>query len=173
MDSCSTILRMAGQEEIPIIQHIARAVYGPTYLSILGQEQVEYMLEKIYSSSALLEQMQQEHTFLLAQSQKKEVGFVSYNCSDPVQKIFKLQKLYVLPEQQGTGLGAWMVKEVIVHIRQLGGEILQLNVNRFNRAKGFYEKLGFTIKETMDIPLGEGYFMNDYVMELDLEQAKT
>lgn len=167
-----THLITAGKEEIPDIQKIARAAYGPTYLAILGQPQVDYMLGKIYSTSALWEQMQQGHIFLIAQRQKKEVGFISYNNPEPGQKNVKLQKLYVLPEQQGTGLGAWMLNEVISRVRRLGGKTLQLNVNRFNRAKGFYEKMGFRVKETVDISIGEGYFMNDFVMQLDLEDHK-
>lgn len=42
-----------------------------------------------------------------------------------------------------------------------------------NRARGFYERLGFNVTETVDIPIGEGYFMNDYVMEMDLEVGEV
>jgi ribosomal protein S18 acetylase RimI-like enzyme len=45
---------------------------------------------------------------------------------------------------------------------------LQLQVNRFNKAKEFYEKLGFTVIKTADFDIGNGYFMNDYVMEKKL-----
>jgi len=41
-------------------------------------------------------------------------------------------------------------------------------VNRYNKAKDFYEKAGFIIKETADIEIGGGFFMNDYVMELPI-----
>ena len=126
------------------------------------------MLGKIYSTPSLLEQMQQGHIFLIVQSLQKDVGFVSFICLDFEQRIFKLQKLYVLPEMQGSGLGAYMVKAVIRHATHQGAKILQLNVNRFNPARGFYERLGFRVTETVDIPIGEGYFMNDYVMEMDL-----
>ena len=162
-------IRQAGQEEIPIIQHLAGTVYGFAYLSILGKPQVEYMLEKFYSTAALVEQMRQGHHFLISKNQEEDVAFVSYNCLDSRQGIFKLQKLYVLPEMQGEGLGAYLVNAVTIRVWQNGGKVLRLNINRYNQARGFYEKLSFRVIETVDIPIGEGYFMNDYVMEKDLE----
>ena len=173
MENHSTLLLRADQEEMPIVQHIASAVYGPTYLGILGQAQVDYMLGKIYSTSALAEQLEQGHVFFIAKIRQRDVGFVSYSCENATQGVFKLQKLYVLPEMQGRGLGAFLVRAVSSQVRQRGGKILQLNVNRFNRAREFYEKLGFRIKESVDIPIGEGYFMNDYVMEKDLEEGEV
>jgi ribosomal protein S18 acetylase RimI-like enzyme len=46
-----------------------------------------------------------------------------------------------------------------------GATTLQLNVNRNNPAKIFYEKLGFAVLNEEDIDIGNGYFMNDYVMQ--------
>jgi ribosomal protein S18 acetylase RimI-like enzyme len=43
---------------------------------------------------------------------------------------------------------------------------LELNVNRQNTAIGFYKKLGFKIIAEEDIPIGNGFFMNDYVMQI-------
>ena len=55
---------------------------------------------------------------------------------------------------------------VITEIKKTGATSLQLNVNRHNKALHFYEKQGFKIIREEDIDIGEGYFMNDYVMEL-------
>ena len=46
--------------------------------------------------------------------------------------------------------------------------MLDLNVNRHNQAQEFYKKLGFKIIREEDVPVGQ-YFMNDYVMRLNLE----
>jgi ribosomal protein S18 acetylase RimI-like enzyme len=45
---------------------------------------------------------------------------------------------------------------------------LTLQVNRFNKAVSFYRNLGFKIIDEQDFDIGNGYFMNDYVMQLDL-----
>ena len=70
----------------------------------------------------------------------------------------------------------------LVHSQQIDfiiGDILpshatavELNVNRDNPAISFYKKLGFGIKREEDIDIGEGFFMNDYVLSLQLPLLK-
>jgi Acetyltransferases len=80
--------------------------------------------------------------------------------------IYKLHKIYVLPYNQGKGTGKFVITEIIRAISRKGGKGLQLNVNRNNKAKDFYEKMGFVVIREEDIDIGNGYFMNDYVMEI-------
>jgi GNAT superfamily N-acetyltransferase len=159
---------IAAKEELPIIQHIATVAYHHTYVPILGQDQVDFMLNKIYSLKSLSEQLENGHMFIIAREDEMDVGFASYSRKETVLGTYQLQKLYLLPELQGTGLGRFLIGEVISQVKEQGARCLQLNVNRFNKSRGFYEKMGFTIKEKVDIPIGERYYMNDYVMELDI-----
>lgn len=161
-------LRKAKEEDLPVIQEIGTITYGPTYAHLIGQEQVDYMLDKFYSKGSLLEQFIEGHTFLIAQIGNKDIAFVSYSLTDPENFIFKLHKLYVLPDAHGKGVGKFLINEVVNKAREAGGLWLQLNVNRYNKAKDFYERAGFKIKETVDIEIGDGFFMNDYVMEKEL-----
>lgn len=161
-------IQVATKDDLPIIQHIATLAYHATYIPILGNEQVDYMLKMIYSLDSLAAQMDQGHRFLVVLDGGKAVGFASFNSLDESSSVYKLQKLYVLPAQHGAGLGRYLINEVIAHAQRAGAGKLQLNVNRFNKARGFYEKLGFEVKEQVDIPIGEGYFMNDYVMEREI-----
>ncbi|HQW45417.1 MAG TPA: GNAT family N-acetyltransferase, partial [Chitinophagaceae bacterium] len=82
--------------------------------------------------------------------------------------IFKLHKIYVLTSQQGKGTGRFLIDYIISQIRPMGATSLQLQVNRDNAAKSFYEKLGFVILKEADFDIGNGYFMRDYVMEKKL-----
>jgi GNAT superfamily N-acetyltransferase len=161
-------LRKAKEEDVGIIQSIGTITYGPTYTHLLGQEQVDYMLAKFYSRSALLSQFIEGHNFIIATEGSKDLAFVSYSIVDHDRHVYKLHKLYVLPEAHGKGLGKFLINEVVDKAREAGGKILQLNVNRYNKAKDFYEKAGFVIKETADIEIGGGFFMNDYIMELPI-----
>ena len=61
-----------------------------------------------------------------------------------------------------------MLQFIINEISKEGVKYLELNVNRENKAIGFYKKLGFTIIAEEDIPIGNGFFMNDYVMQISL-----
>ena len=48
-----------------------------------------------------------------------------------------------------------------------GVDTLQLNVNRNNQARKFYEACGYKIIKEEDIPF-DNYWMNDFVMEKTL-----
>jgi ribosomal protein S18 acetylase RimI-like enzyme len=73
-----------------------------------------------------------------------------------------------LPKQQGKSFGKILLNEVISYCRAKGGKSIILNVNRHNKARFFYEKCSFRIIKEVDISIGDDYFMNDYVMELNL-----
>jgi ribosomal protein S18 acetylase RimI-like enzyme len=158
-------LKRAKEADIPAIQNIAKITWQPTYVPLLGQEQVDYMLEQMYSKAALLEQLSRGDVFLIAELGMKEVGFASYGIIDQENYGYKLHKIYVLPEVHGNGVGKFLINEVVDQVRAAGGRSLSLNVNRDNKAMQFYERAGFKIKETVDIEIGNGFFMNDYVME--------
>ena len=46
---------------------------------------------------------------------------------------------------------------------------VELNVNRNNQAVGFYRHLGMEIRRQGDFHIGNGFYMNDYIMGLDLD----
>lgn len=158
-------VRIGKEEDLEIIREIGSVTYGPTYSHLIGQEQVDYMLGQFYTPAALLSQFIEGHTFLIAGEDNSDQAFASYSIVDHENHIYKLHKLYVLPEAHGKGLGKFLINEVVNKAKQAGGKALQLNVNRANKAKDFYEKAGFKIKETVDLPIGNGFFMNDYIME--------
>jgi GNAT superfamily N-acetyltransferase len=159
------LLRKGKEKDLPVIQEIARLTWGPAYGAITSQEQIDYMLEKMYNRGVLLEQLLEGYVFLIAEIDTKDVGFASYSVTDAINKIYKLHKLYVLPECHGKGVGKFLINEVLDKVKAEGGLRLELNVNRENKAKDFYESAGFIIKETVNVDIGNGFFMNDYVMQ--------
>jgi GNAT superfamily N-acetyltransferase len=162
-------LRKAKETDLHIIQTIGTATYGPTYTALLGQEQVDYMLNKFYSIAALTQQLMEGHVFIIAGQAGKDLAFASYSSFEAQDHpAVKLHKLYVLPEAHGMGLGKLLINEVRDKALETGAKGLVLNVNRYNKALDFYIKAGFKIKETVDIEIGNGFFMNDYILELPL-----
>jgi len=160
------ILRKAKEEDIEIITELAEEIWPQTYGDYIEQDQLRYMLELMYNKGELLSQLQRGHTFLIASENGKDVGFAGFSVVDPNNGTYKLHKLYVLPEMHGKGVGKILINEVVRLAKHNGGKTLQLNVNRNNNAKDFYLKAGFKIKETVDINIGNGFYMNDYVMEI-------
>ena len=122
------------------------------------------MLDLMYGESSLREQMEKDHSFLILSDHNEPQGFASYSEIEP--SLWKLHKLYVLPSYQGKGGGRSLIDFILNDVKSKGGKALQLNVNRNNKAKDFYERLGFRVIRSEDIDIGNGYFMNDYIMEL-------
>lgn len=165
MDERLTI-RPADLDDINTIGFLAQQIWPDTYGKILSAEQLKYMLNLFYSPASLRRQMVDEHhRFLLAEKGEEAIGFASWSAT-PEPGVCKLHKIYFLPGQQGKGLGRSVLQFIFGEIRPDGAKILRLNVNRYNKARQFYERAGFTVTKEEDVAIGNGYFMNDYVMEI-------
>jgi len=166
----SPTIRDAGVADLTIIQNLAEKTWWPTYSAILTPEQIRYMLQTIYSSAAMEKVIRDgSQQFILLSDEHADQGFASYGPRKEDQTIFKLHKLYILPGNQGKGYGRLLIDEVCRRIEARGSSTLDLNVNRYNPAKTFYEKIGFTVIYEEDVPIGP-YWMNDYVMRLNLKK---
>jgi ribosomal protein S18 acetylase RimI-like enzyme len=159
-------IRKAYPDDIPLIRDLTYKVWPQTYSSILSKEQIDYMLNMMYSEKSLQEQMNRGHEFIIVYDSAEPVGFASFSLDAP--QVYKLHKIYVLPSQQGKGTGKFIIDQLANAMKIKGASALQLNVNRNNSARNFYEKMGFTVIKEEDIDIGGGYFMNDYVMEKNL-----
>lgn len=158
----------ATPQDIPIIQHIAHETWPRTYQTILMLAQVRYMLRLFYDTEALEKNFEEGHKFLLVHHQGEPIGFAGYQHNYPELGTTKLHKLYVLPQAQGLGAGQKLLDEVMNLSRANGAQKLTLNVNRFNKAYLFYRKNKFDVLQEIDLPIGEGFLMQDYILEKTL-----
>jgi len=162
-------IRKATAADIPLIRELCFAIWPQTYSSILSKEQIGYMLGLMYSESSLQKQMEEDGCiFIMVYDENDPVGFASYSEEKSSPQTWKLNKIYVLQSQQGKGTGKFIINYINEEIKLQGAKAIQLQVNRDNPARSFYEKLGFTVIKTADFDIGNGYFMNDFVMELTL-----
>ena len=151
------------------IQNIALQTWPIAYGEILSNEQLKYMIDKFYNEAALSELIEvKNHVFYLAQDQnEKYLGFLSYEINCEPNKT-KIHKIYVLPETQGTGVGRQFFELVKLKAEENQQKAIFLNVNKYNKAQHFYTKLGFTKIKDEVIDIGNGYVMDDYVMEVEI-----
>ncbi|CAD0007970.1 GNAT family N-acetyltransferase [Flavobacterium salmonis] len=159
----------ASIEDITKIQKIAHLTWPITYGQILTEEQLDYMLDLIYSDEALTSQIEKkEQLFYLISEDETTLGFIGIEHHYKNESVTRIHKIYLLPETQGKGIG----KKVIEWIEKMALEnhstSLSLNVNRFNSALSFYKKIGFEVIDEVNIDIGNGYLMEDYVMEKKL-----
>lgn len=158
----------ATSEHITIIRKLAHEAWPAAFKNILSRKQIDYMLEMMYSCDSIEKQISNKQYFLLAGYGDAYAGYASYETNYKGLNTCKIHKLYILPQFGRLGIG----KKMVEHISEIAvGENnrhLTLNVNKENQAIRFYEKIGFKIIAGETIPIGEGFFMDDYIMIKDL-----
>jgi ribosomal protein S18 acetylase RimI-like enzyme len=124
------------------------------------------MMNMMYSVDALQKQAnEKQHHFILAKENNVSVGFASYEFGCNGTNKTKIHKIYVLSTQQGKGTGKFLLDFIADEAKRQNNTAVFLNVNKYNSAQHFYKKLGFEITEEVVIDIGQGYVMDDYVME--------
>jgi len=156
----------ATKGDIPAIIEIAEKTWWPTYSEFISADQIRYMLDTIYAPEILRKQMVNGiQTFLLLKDENGPQAFASFGLRSEEPHVYKVHKLYVHPQTQGKSYGKMLIQEIKNQLLKKNIHILDLNVNRFNPARRFYEKTGFVILREEDIPIGP-YWMNDFVMRM-------
>jgi GNAT superfamily N-acetyltransferase len=175
-------IRPATLSDRALIRSISERTWPSTYGHIISQEQIDFMLDWMYSDTSLEQQMNTGCEFYIASIKKENeqwdaIGFCSVSPEEEEEenmntnkvegaKAHKLNKLYVLPSAQGTGAGKALLHRAIEVAKAAGSSSIFLQVNKHNKAYSFYLKQGF-IKETeFKFDIGNGFFMDDYVMRL-------
>lgn len=169
-------IRIATIEDIAMIRAMADVVFRQTYAGILSPAQMEYMMDWMYSADSLRSQISDQGKFFyVAEADGRPAGYVSFELEgtmDDGRRLYHLQKLYVMPGYQKTGLGRLLLEHVKSSLAELepGGCRVELNVNRGNPAVGFYEHMGMVRDRQGDFPIGGGFYMNDYIFAMDVRQ---
>jgi|688.fasta_scaffold955682_2 GNAT superfamily N-acetyltransferase len=152
--------------KMEIIREIAQETWPVTYGEILSQDQIKYMFDIMYSTNSLLEQAAKKNLqFILVKEGNRYTGFASYEYNYPEIRQTKIHKIYILPSEQGKGIGRIIIDFVAKEAKNNDNTILTLNVNRYNQAQYFYKKIGFSITKEEVIAIGNDFVMDDYVME--------
>lgn len=159
-------IRQATEADIPVLGALARLIWRASFRDIVSPEQIEYMLEQRYHPDVLRRVLVDgEPTYEILSVDGEPLAYTAYLPTDRIDEL-KLQQLYVHPEWQGRGLGGRLMDRVEQVARECGRSRLMLTVNRHNhRAKGAYEKRGFSVREAAQFDIGGGFIMDDFVME--------
>lgn len=151
----------ATYKDTDTISELAKLVWNQHYPEIISQQQIDYMLDLMYSRQSLTEQMQTKgHLFFLIQSGTNNLGFISM--SPTANNQWFLNKFYINQNNAAKGIGG---KAFHLILEKFSPHKISLTVNRKNyKSINFYFKLGFKIEQVADFDIGNGYVMNDFVM---------
>jgi diamine N-acetyltransferase len=157
------------------LARLAETIWRAHYTKIIGSAQIDYMLAGRYTPEKLRLYLNADDRWLMllridSPSGNRAVGYCSYalteNPGEMKPSVMKLEQLYLLPELHGQGLGSLMLRHVEEQASARGCGKLMLQTNKRNDiAIAFYRKAGFTVREEAVFDIGNGFVMDDYVME--------
>lgn len=151
--------------EINTLVKIARSIWIEHYTPIIGIEQVEYMLSNYHSKEIIFNQILNEnYQYYLIKNEGQYVGYIGVQIKS--EELF-LSKIYVLSSERGFGIGKKSMDFIKELTQENKLEKISLTVNKYNSDSiAAYYKLGFIKIGEVCTDIGEGYKMDDLVMEL-------
>ncbi len=153
-------------EHAAIIEDLAKRIWPIAYKNVISAEQIEYMLKWMYSRETVEKEIQEGYVYYLAELDGEFVGYAGISILD--EKDVKLHKLYRLPDLKCKGIGYHLLNTCIAQAKAWNREYLILNVNKYNAAVKFYLRNKFAIRKEIVLDIGEGFVMDDYIMEIKL-----
>jgi len=151
--------------EVVKIAELAKIIWNDHYVSIIGQDQVNYMLAKYQTTKAIHIQMNQEgYEYFMIRADGKPVGYIGIIHRH--SELF-LSKFYILDTERGKGIGHTGLNFLIAKCKAYGSDFITLTVNKNNLdAINAYEKMGFEKYGEVESDIGSGYVMDDFLMRL-------
>lgn len=154
------------QFDLRKIEQLAVFIWNEHYTPIIGKPQVEYMLEKFQSVDAMLTQINNGYRYFLIGEDEFELGYLSFERRETA--LF-LSKIYLLKKHRGKGIGKQAMEFITSAARGMGCSKVTLTVNRFNQYSiKAYKRAGFQIKGELVQDIGNGFVMDDYLMEKEV-----
>ena len=158
-----------------MLAHIAGQIWREYWPAHIGSAQTEYMIERFQSLEAITRDMAEhdyEYWILVATEQDEDgleksiVGFTGGH-NEPETNRFFISKIYLFADARGRGYARRTIEfyEDLCFARGL--EAMYLTVNKGNElAIRAYEGTGFKTIDAVVTDIGEGFVMDDYIMEL-------
>ncbi|SFH81421.1 GNAT family N-acetyltransferase [Halpernia frigidisoli] len=159
-------IKKAEEKDIPLIKSLAEKSWRANYPGIISDEQIDYMLEIMYSEKALSKDFENKNYkyYLINSAENTAVGILGFEtCYE--KNTTKLHRIYLLKETKGKGFGKFAVEFLKSEIKKTDNSRIILNVNKENPAIKFYESQGFETYREGTFDIGNGFVMDDFLME--------
>ena len=160
------IIRAKSPVHFQQIADLANTIWTEHYTPIIGEDQVTYMLDKFQSVQTMRGQINEGYQYFLINFNDNAVGYLSI---EKRENALFLSKIYLLKLERGKGIGRKAMEFVTSMAQGLQCEKVALTVNRYNKNSiQAYKSSGFEIKGELVQDIGNGFVMDDYLMEKEL-----
>ncbi len=155
--------RTASPTDIPLLRELASRIWRTCYPGVITPDQIEYMLGWMYSEEMIASELSRGVLWEVALLDEVPAGYLALTFHGA--SAAELNKIYLLPDLHGQGLGQAMIARAVLHVAARGSAELRLRVNKGNaRALRSYARAGFHIVESLTVEIGGGFVMDDFIL---------
>ena len=157
--------------DIRALAALATEIWHEYFTAIISKEQIDYMVEKFQSYPVLKKAIEEEnYTYFLAYEEGAMIGFCGVK---PEKDRLFLSKLYLHKKARGKGLSSILLKRAISFAREQDKKAIYLTCNKFNQhSLDVYRAKGFKDIDSVQMDIGQGFIMDDYILQLELDDGK-
>jgi GNAT superfamily N-acetyltransferase len=150
--------------ELDVVASLAREIWYEYYVPLIGKPQVDYMVERFQTASAMAAQMREGYEYFLVRREGRPIGYAAVQ-AQPAERTLFLSKFYLHRDARGAGTGRAFMEFLVQLALARGLVSIWLTVNKGNPSVGVYERMGFRIAADLRIDIGDGFVMDDFRME--------
>jgi len=166
----NNFIKVDNEERICLLSNKAYEIWNEYFPCILSKKQIDYMVDMFLSPSAIKNEIKEGYEFYLYYSDETFIGFAVVK--PELDKLF-ISKLYIDKEHRGQGFASDMfnfVKSIAIRDNLMA---MYLTVNKYNdTAIEVYKHKGFVKIDSVVTDIGNGYVMDDYIMECVISEAE-
>ncbi len=154
-------------EIIDEFAELTSEIWHEYWTCILSEEQINYMVEKFQSAKAVTQQIKNENYVYFYIFYNSEItGYIGM--SKKIDYLF-LSKLYLKKGFRHKGIGTQAFEFIKDFARKNHYKKIQLTVNKNNKNTiDAYIKWKFKTIDSVVTDIGNGFVMDDYIMEYEL-----
>ena len=168
MQSDMKLIEVMTDEQIKKTAALADEIWHEWFVSILSAEQIDYMVNKFQSFTAMKDQIENSgYKYCLMHRSGEHIGYTAFR-QDADGRMF-LSKIYIKKACRGRGYARQTLNFLIDFCKANGLHAIWLTVNKHNdNSIAVYEKTGFKKFGEDVTDIGNGYVMDDYFFQLDI-----
>ena len=156
-------LKVNNDQQIQEVAELAEMIWHEHFTPIIGTSQVEYMVDKFQSVPALKTQLKDGYEYYQLFDRGEFCGYCGIH---PDKGRLFLSKLYIRKECRGRHLATKAFHFLKDLCSKRGLSAIWLTCNKHNDdSLAVYSHLGFKTIDTQVADIGNGFVMDDYIME--------
>ena len=168
MASIATFQPVRELGEVEELARLAAHIWNEYWPALIGADQTRYMVEQFQSLEVIRRDMAEnayEYWFVRSAEDGRVVGYTGGHVEPETNRFF-ISKIYLLAEERGRHFASAIIAFYDDLCRERGLDAMYLTVNKHNElGTRAYIAKGFQVIDAVETDIGEGFIMDDYIME--------